>query len=494
MNKLEANISLFIITFFAAVQYVFLAWVPESVSRFAFLCVTNLVGFLMTLAFFWGELFRLDRKQIGQSLALSAELVVFNVFLLLGVAGVGPTVTAAVLSAYFVFIVALSALLFRQRPNGASLWGSAVILLGLFLMMDADVMGLWNRNILYLIIADGVFALYIITAGLYASSSNPSILAMGQTFFCFLIALAFWAWEAVFNGVPFSLPVSPEFWGSVLFISFFIRGLYGVVQIYAQRYVTPLNTSLIFATEIVMTMAVSPVLTRLFGTAPERITLLKIAGSVVMVAGLFMAEPSFMEAAKQTLSGGFKSSRPIASGRKGSRHYCLFSLLLASLLGGCGWLLGGPLLAWVYGILGVLAGIPITILLEGVLCLTPLPDDASFVLQAGVESQNDANAVLEETAREQGIGMKRIFEIQSCLEELSIRIFNAMPEASIRVRIRYGEAVSLRLSWEGEKHNPLRIGPDEDALDVAALKIIRHRALQASFGRRDGENRVHVVV
>ena len=146
---------------------------------------------------------------------------------------------------YFVFIVALSALLFRQRPNRANLWGSAVILLGLFLMMDADVMELWNRNILYLVIADGVFALYIITAGLYASSSNPSILAMGQTFFCFLFALAFWVGEALFDGVPFSLPVSLEFWGSVLFISFFIRGLYGAVQIYAQRYVTPLNASLI---------------------------------------------------------------------------------------------------------------------------------------------------------------------------------------------------------------------------------------------------------
>ena len=494
MNKLEANISLFIITFFAAIQYVFLAWVPESVSDFAFLCITNLAGFLMALAFFWGELSRLDWKQIGQSLVLSAELVAFNVFLLLGVAGVGPTVTAAVLSTYFVFIVALSALLFRQRPNRANLWGSAVILLGLFLMMDANVMGLWNRHILYLITADGIFALYIISTGLYASSSNPSILAMGQTFFCFLFALVFWAWEAVFNGVPFSLPVSPEFWGSVLFISFFIRGLYGVIQIYSQRYITPLNTSLIFATEIVMTMAVSPVLTRLFGTAPERISLLRIVGSIVMVAGLFMAEPSFMEAARQTLKGGFKSSRPTARSRRSSRHYCLFSLLLASLLGGCGWLLGGPLLAWVYGLLGFFAGIPVTILLEGVLSLIPLPDDASFVLQAGAASLNDANAVLEETAREQGISMKRIFEIQSCLEELSIRIFTAMPEASIRVRIRYGEAISAHLNWAGEKYNPLYIEKGEDKLDIAALKIIRHRALRASFSRRNGENRVHIVV
>ena len=29
MNRIEANISLLIITFFAAVQYAFLIWVPE---------------------------------------------------------------------------------------------------------------------------------------------------------------------------------------------------------------------------------------------------------------------------------------------------------------------------------------------------------------------------------------------------------------------------------------------------------------------------------
>ena len=47
MNKLEANVSLFIITFFAAIQYPFLAGVPETVSHFSFLlnvkCVFDLL-------------------------------------------------------------------------------------------------------------------------------------------------------------------------------------------------------------------------------------------------------------------------------------------------------------------------------------------------------------------------------------------------------------------------------------------------------------------
>ena len=78
MNRIEANLSLLIITFFASVQYAFLIWVPESVSHFAFMCITNLVGLIMSLCFFFGELFRLDIRQVKQSMIVSGELVIFN--------------------------------------------------------------------------------------------------------------------------------------------------------------------------------------------------------------------------------------------------------------------------------------------------------------------------------------------------------------------------------------------------------------------------------
>ena len=50
MNKTEASVSLFTITFFAAVQYAFLAGVPDSVSHFAFLFITGIVGFLCSFS------------------------------------------------------------------------------------------------------------------------------------------------------------------------------------------------------------------------------------------------------------------------------------------------------------------------------------------------------------------------------------------------------------------------------------------------------------
>ena len=293
MNRLEASISLFIITFFAAVQYVFLIWVPDSVPHFAFICITNLIGFLISLAFFFGELFRLDFHQVKQSMILSAQLIAFNLFLLMGVSGLGPSMTNAILSTNFVFIAAIMFLEYKQIPDKGTFIGMFTVFAGLMLMSEARVSDFININIIYLMASNIAFAFYIVSVGKYSSSSNPSIIAMGQMFFCFVFSLVLWVGEVIVEGVPFTLPVNHEFWGSVIYISFFIRGLYGIIQVYAQRYISPLNTSLIFSTEIIMTMAVSPLLAEFLGTPPDIITWPRIIGGVVIVLGIMMTEPQF---------------------------------------------------------------------------------------------------------------------------------------------------------------------------------------------------------
>ena len=294
MSKLEANVSLFIITFFAAIQYAFLSGVPASVSYFAFLCVTNLIGFLLVLAMFFNELFRLDMKLIKQSAVLSAELFGFNFFILLGAKNMDTTVTACVLSSYFVFVPPFAYLFFKQKPDKNSLIGIAIVLVGIFFMMNCNGLGLMKLNIVYLLIADVFFAIYILTAGNYTAGSNPSILALGQLYFNFIFSLICWTAEMLWKHQTMTLPKAPAFWGSVIFISFFIRGLYSVIQIYAQRYVSALNTSLIFSTEIIMTMAATPVLTKLFSMQTEEgnITVFRIIGAIVMVVGILASDSS----------------------------------------------------------------------------------------------------------------------------------------------------------------------------------------------------------
>ena len=263
--------------------------------------MTNLVGFIMTVAFFFSELFRLDAKQVIQSLVLAVELMVFDIFMLLGSSGVDPTMTAAVISSYFLFIVIISVAFLGESVEKSSLVGIAIVFIGLFFILNMDISGLWDRHVLYLVIADIAFATYTITVGFYASSSNPSILSMGHNLFCFIFTLILWAGESYIYKVPFTLPSDRQFWGIVIYIGFFIRGLYTVIQIYAQRYVTALNTALVLSSGIVITMMVSPVLSALFTMDAEVITPYKILGSIIMVIGLLTTEPEFVSTVRKYL-------------------------------------------------------------------------------------------------------------------------------------------------------------------------------------------------
>ena len=149
----------------------------------------------MILAFFFGELFRFDSKQIIQSSILSGELTGFNIFMLMGVQNVAPVVSASVLSSYFIFVLIFEAFLYRRFPQKVHIASVFLVLLGLFFMMDGDLMSLLDRNIFYLLIAEIFLAVYVMTVGSYASSSNPAILAMGQMFFCFAFSLILWTGE-----------------------------------------------------------------------------------------------------------------------------------------------------------------------------------------------------------------------------------------------------------------------------------------------------------
>lgn len=293
MNKLEANLSLIIITFFAGIQYVFLANVPSSVPSFAFLAITNLFGFLFTFAFFFKELFRLDKRQLLQSIFLAAELFGFNIFLLLGSAGLPASVSSCIVAAYFVFVPVFM-LLFRQKVTGNSLAGAAVVVGGVFFALEVNLSGVSNIHVLYLVAADLCFALYLVTVDKYCTKASPSILAMGQMLFGFLFSLFAWVVQTILTGENLSLPADTDFWTGVIFISFFIRGLYSVVQIYAQRYVSALNTSLIFSTELVFTIFMSPILALLFGTPSEHLTFFKLAGCALIVFGVLVADGSIL--------------------------------------------------------------------------------------------------------------------------------------------------------------------------------------------------------
>ncbi len=301
MNKLEANLSLFAITFLAAIQYAFLTGVPDDTSQFLFLSLTNLIGFIFAIALFFNELFRINKVLILKSMLLAGELLGFNAFLLLGSTGTDPTVISCVLSAYFLFIIPIMKFFFKKKTPLSSLLGVTVVIIGLLLIFEANLKAFWNLNVLYLIIADIFFAAYVITVEMFAAKENPSMLATGQMFWGFLFSTVAFAIECFVGGGFSGIPIQSAFWGSVIFMGVFIRGIYGIVQIYAQRYITAFNTSLIFSTEIIMTMLMSPVIYIVFGITSDPITPIRIVGGLIMVLGILLADESFIGGIKRRL-------------------------------------------------------------------------------------------------------------------------------------------------------------------------------------------------
>ncbi len=297
MNKLETNISILAITFFSAMQYVFLANIPPSVSTFCFICITNVVGFLATIIFFARELYRIDRKQIRQSIVLAVELVAYNIFLILGSDGMDATAASCVITIFFIFIPPIM-LVMKQRVARETLFASILVLVGIFLVMDADFNKFFNIKIIYLVLADIMFAIYIVSVGAFALRSNPAILAMGQMLFAAMLSFVIWMIEAVVIGTPISLPMDFSFWASIFFISIFIRALYGVVQVNAQRYISPINVSILFSTEIVMTLFISPFVAYFMEITSMHITGFKIAGCCIIIMGVLVSDGTVIDLLK----------------------------------------------------------------------------------------------------------------------------------------------------------------------------------------------------
>lgn len=293
-----------IITFFASIQFVFLAGVPEDVTNFAFMFITNAVGFVMLFILFFSELFRLDAKHIKCCLILTLANSAFNFFLLLGSSGLSSTTTSCVLTLYFVFIPIIEFFWFKTKPKLNTIVAMVIVALGIFFILECDASILLRKNMLFMMLADISFAFYIVITGKYATDSSPSLIAIGQLFFNMCLALICWFVESRLTGKPMHLTSDLRFWGSVIFISFFIRSMYTVVQIYAQRYVSALNTSLIFSMAIVMTMVFSPIVSKIFqmGNSEENISTYKVIGSILMVIGVLIADgaifPLFKKKAK----------------------------------------------------------------------------------------------------------------------------------------------------------------------------------------------------
>ena len=236
MNKLEACFVLLSVTFFWGIQYMFLGNIPDGISTFAFLAMTNAIGFLLVASVFLKEFMRVTRKLVWKSFLTAVLLFGFNVLLTMGSRSLETSTASFLAAAYIIFIPAVM-VVFRKKVYRRNAAGVLMALIGIFL---ATGIGSGNGagtgrltgipiGILYLIGADIFFAVYIVVLEELAGGLSPVLLSMGQMFFGSLFGLA--GWLVVQPETIVHLPMDPQFWASVLVIAVFIRGFTTVMQV-----------------------------------------------------------------------------------------------------------------------------------------------------------------------------------------------------------------------------------------------------------------------
>ena len=289
-----ATIGLIFITFLAAIQYVFLRDVPADVSTFSFIFITNVIGILILGAAQFKKLIRIGKRTWSKGFLLALELTGMNVFILLGSRNMDAVIISSVASLYFIFITPML-LLFRKKVNFFSGIATVIAIVALLLMFGADVDKLFaSVNVAYLIVADLFFAAYVVTVSLFGAKEDSVQLTLSQMVFSAVLAVIGWAVECWISGKPMAIPTDTRFWISAIYIGVCIRAVYGLIQISAQKYVYALKTSLIFSMEIIMTLLMNPIMSRLLHTEYTPATVFQVAGAVLLIIATLMVDDNVM--------------------------------------------------------------------------------------------------------------------------------------------------------------------------------------------------------
>jgi len=289
-TKALATIGLLFITFLAAIQYIFLKNVPDTVSTFSFVCITNIVGLVVLFVFKARHIIGIKKKTFLKGAFFALLLTGFNFFILLGSRDMDSVVVSSVVSLYFVFITPIL-LLLRKKVNFFSSIATVMAIIALLLMFGGNTEGIFSSSqVIYLIIADVCFAAYVVGVSILGEGEDSVDLTFAQMSVASVLSLIGWIIEAKMGRGSFEIPRDINFWISVLFIGIFIRAVYGLLQISCQKHVSAISASLLFSTEIIITMLMDPILSKLLGTTHTKATPYQLIGAVFLIIATLLVD------------------------------------------------------------------------------------------------------------------------------------------------------------------------------------------------------------
>ncbi len=324
-----ATLGLVFITFLASIQYIFLANVPDSVSSFSFVFITNVIGVVILFAIKPKHILSINKKAFCKGAFFAILLTGFNVFVLLGSHNMNSVVVSSLVSLYFVFVTPIL-LLLRKRVNFFSSIATVLAIIALLLIFGGNVSELFSsREVIFLVIADLFFASYVVSVSILGEGEDSSVLTFSQMSVSAVLSFIGWSIDVASGRASFSIPTDMRFWISAIFIGVFIRAVYGLLQITCQKYVSAIGASLIFSTEIIMTMLMAPVLSKLLGTKHTPATGFQVIGAVILIIATLIVDDTIIKKLGYEGMDGPSVSRKMVTN---TISFSMGALILASLI------------------------------------------------------------------------------------------------------------------------------------------------------------------
>jgi drug/metabolite transporter (DMT)-like permease len=298
MNRLESNIVLLSVSFLWGIQYIFMKDVKNEISTFAFLTLTCGIGFFILVVPFWYKLNSLTIKICFQSLILALLLVGFNILLFESLQLLEASFVSFVVNAAYLIFIMLFTFILKGSITKSNCFGVLIVIGGLALITGRiESFESWF-GFAEVVVAAALFALHVLLVDKIAKNVDPLLLSIGQMFFCTIFC--FLGWFILRPETFYQINMSGHFWSNVLLIAIFIRGYTTIAQIYAQRFVLPIDASLIFSLEIVFTLVTSTFLPSLIGNVSEELSFHKIIGCLVILLGLIVSSCGLFEKSKDS--------------------------------------------------------------------------------------------------------------------------------------------------------------------------------------------------
>ena len=298
MNRLESNIVLLSVSFLWGIQYIFMKDVKNEISTFAFLTLTCGIGFFILIVPFWYKLNSLTIKIFFQSLILALLLVGFNILLFESLQLLEASFVSFVVNAVYLIFIMLFTFILKRSITKSNCFGVLIVIGGLALITGRiESFESWF-GFAEVVVAAALFSLHVLLVDKIAKNVDPLLLSIGQMFFCTIFC--FLGWFILCPETFYQINMSGHFWSNVLLIAIFIRGYTTIAQIYAQRFVLPIDASLIFSLEIVFTLVTSTFLPSLIGNVSEELSFHKVIGCLVILLGLIVSSCGLFEKCKDS--------------------------------------------------------------------------------------------------------------------------------------------------------------------------------------------------